>query len=341
MEQGGTEDLTAELTAQDTALTSLESAVDKLPEPKMDRLQWKCDNMKTLANEFSGYTGESLDDVLVGLDTSQVTIMSSMFNKCQALATIPQLDTSNVTNMSSMFYGCYVLNSIPELNTSSCINMQNMFYNCLVLTTIPQLDTSNVTNMSDMFSGCKKLTEIPQLDTSKATNMYKMFSSCSLLESVPQLDTSKATNMSDMFSYASNLITVNKLDMVNVNSNNNANMMFYMCAKLTNLTLKNIKVKLTIGLGTTYGHLLTDESLINTAKELWDLTDSTAQQLIVSTPSLARFSEIYVKLITPTAEDIANDQYIENKKPCIVCSSTDEGAMTLREYVISKNWTLA
>ena len=37
----------------------------------------------------------------------------------------------------------------------------------------------------------------------------------------------------------------------------------------------------------------------------------------------------------------AEDEYIDNKKPCVVCESTDEGAMTLTEYAISKNWAIA
>lgn len=96
-----------------------------------------------------------------------------------------------------------------------------------------------------------------------------------------------------------------------------------------------------IGQTTSWGHLLTDESLINTAKELWDLTGATSQTLTMSTASNARFDAIYVKLVDVTEEMIAEDEYVSNKKPCVVCESTDEGAMTLREYVISKNWALA
>ena len=61
----------------------------------------------------------------------------------------------------------------------------------------------------------------------------------------------------------------------------------------------------------------------------------------MSTPSKARTDEIYVKLIDITDEMRAEDEYIDNKKPCVVCESTDEGAMTLKEYGISKNWNIA
>lgn len=320
LEQGGTEDLTAELTAQDTALTSLESAVDKLPEPKKDRLQWKCDNVKSLYYEFQGYKGTSLDEVLDGLDTSQVTNMGYMFRNCSKLTEIPQIDTSNVTDMQSMCNECSALTTIPQLNTSNVTSMYNMFRLCSALTTIPQLDTSKVTDMQSMFASCSNLTEAPPLNTSNVTTMNGMFSSCSNLVTITQLDCVKVTSSSGLTNFILN------------------------CYKLTNLTLKNIQQKLTIGGGTginMYGHLLTDESIINTAKELWDLTGSTSQKLTLSTTSNARLDAIYVKLIDATADMIANDEYITNKKPCIVCSSTDEGAMTLREYIISKNWSIA
>lgn len=203
---------------------------------------------------------------------------------------------------------------IENLDTSNVTNMSYMFDDCSNITTIPQLDTSNVTDMSYMFSNCKKLTTIPQLNTSKVGKMSYMFYDCPQLTTIPQLDMIKVSTASAMFNSSPNI---------------------------TNLTLKNIKKTLTIGSDTSYGTLLTDESIINTAKELWDKTGSTAQTLTVSTTSNARLDAIYVKLVDVTDEMIAEDEYISNKKPCVVCESTDTGAMTLREYIISKNWSIA
>lgn len=315
LESGVAEDLTESKVAQDTAIADLESAVDKLPEPKPDRLQWKCDNVKTMQYEFYKYKGTSLDEVLTGLDTSQVTNMSRAFSECENI------------------------NTIPYINTSKVIDMSYMFSKDWYLTTIPQLDTQNVTSMSFMFNECQRLTSIPQLDTSKVTTMQSMFNYCNnYLTAIPQLDTRNVTSMQNMFANCSKLTTISLIDMI---SATNVSNMFNYCTNLTNLTLKNIKVSLQIGSGTSYGHLLTDESLINTAKELWDFTGSSSKKLTLSTPSNARFDAIYVKLIEATADMIANDEYITNKKPCVVCESTDTGAMTLREYVISKNWTIA
>ena len=304
-----------------------------------DRLQWKCDNIKTLDNEFKNYTGESLDEVLNGLDTSQVTSLQYTFNYCRSLKTIPLFDTSSVTTMLYVFANCESLTEIPSLNTSSVTTMAYMFSFCKLLTSIPSLNTSKVTRTASMFHGCSALTSIPLLDTSNVTDMESMFNGCSALTSIPSLNTSKVTSVKNMFSSCTSLTTISLFDMCKVT--NNTSGMLGSCKSLQNLTLKNIRISLQLGSGTSWGHLLTDESLINTAKEVWDLTGATSNTLYVSTPSKARFDAIYVKLIDITDEMRAEDQYIDNKKPCVVCESTDEGAMTLREYVVSKNWALA
>lgn len=185
----------------------------------LDAMQWKCDNMKTLYQEFMNYTGTSLDEPLTSLDTSKVA------------------------------------------------DMRNMFYGCVNIITIPLLDMINVTSMSGMFTNCRAL---------------------------------------------------------------------------TNLTLKNIKRNLIIGSGTNWGHLLTVDSLVNTIKELWDYSSvSSNYTLSMGSANLTKIANIYVKLITPTQEQIETDPYINNKKPCEVCESTDEGAMTITAYANLKHWTLA
>jgi hypothetical protein len=141
-----------------------------------------------------------------------------------------------------------------------------------------------------------------------------------------------------MFQVMDYLTTVKNLNMYSVTS---LSYMFESCFKLTNLTLFNIKKSLTLGSGTRYGHLLTNESLIHTIQQLWDLTGSTNQKLTLSTTSKNNIANIYVKLVDVTDEMLAQDPYAANKKPCVVCEPTEEGAMTLTEYATSKNWAIA
>ena len=99
-------------------------------------------------------------------DTSRVTNMSEMFNKCEALQTVDVsgFDTSNVTDMSFMFNYC---SSLQTLDLS-------------------EFDTSNVSNMYGMFNNCSSLQtlDISGFDMSGFTNRFIMFENCDLLETI-------------------------------------------------------------------------------------------------------------------------------------------------------------
>ena len=102
--------------------------------------------------------------------------------------------------------------------------------------------------------------------------------------------------------------------------------------------IKNIKVDIQVGSGETWGHLLTEESLIHLVKELRDT--GSAKTLTVSTPSLEKLSSVYVRTIDITDEMRAEDDLIDEKLPFEVCESTDEGAMLITDYVGLKNWSI-
>lgn len=304
-----------------------------------DMLQARVDVNNSCAYLFFRYEGNNVD-YIAGLDTSNVTSMGCMFQYCENLTTIPLLDTSNVVNMVNMFWGCENLTTIPLLDTSNVVSMQYTFNGCTSLTTIPLLNTSNVTDMGNMFLSCSALTTIPQLDTSKVTSMFNMFCGCTSLTTIPQLDTSMAYSMTGMFNGCQSLTTIPLLDMYSLSAD--PENIFRNCTNLTNLTLKNVTRTLEIASGSSWGHLLTQDSLINTLKELWDYsTTDVICSLTMGEVNLAKLSDVYVKLITPTAEQIAEDPHIESKKPCVVCSSTDEGAMLITDYASLKGWTIS
>lgn len=280
------------------------------------------------------------------LDMSSATNAYQMFYQCRSLKSIPPLDTKKVTDFRDMFNGCYRLETIPQLDTSKAtgnMSFSSVFEYCYSLKTIPLLDISNVTSVSDLFRGCSSLITIPQLDIGNVTSTSAMFQDCSSLQKVPQLDTRKVMNFSNMFSSCSCLETVPLLDMRSTYNKSNCSGMFNSCKSLKNLTLKNIIYQLTIGSGTSYGHKLTLDSLLNTIKELHDNTAGTSTQtLTVGSANLTKLADVYVKLVDITDEMRAEDEYIDLKKPFVVCESTDEGAMLITEYVTTvKNWQLA
>ena len=205
-----------------------------------------------IANEnmvgyFYGFRKVTSIDLSV-FDTSEVTDMSRMFERCSSLTSldVSKFDTSNVTDMNGMFDSCHDLTSLDLSNfdTSQVISMSGMFYSCASLTSLDlrNFDTSKVTNMSDMFFYCTSLTslDVSEFDTSKVTNMSNMFRNCTSLTSLNlrNFDTSKVTNMSDMFFYCTSLtsLDVSKFDTLKVT---NMRGMFADCSSLTSLDLRS------------------------------------------------------------------------------------------------------
>ena len=283
--------------------------------------------------DLSGFfqQGRNNPDILIeNMDTSNVTNMSNMFNGFAQLTTVPLFDTSKVTNMSDMFNGCRQLTTVPLFDTSNVGDMTNMFRMCTKLTTVPLFDTSKVVNMYNMFNYCTQLTTVPLFNTSNVVNMSGMFSMCAKLTTVPLFNTSKVVTMYNMFGNCTQLTTVPLFDTSNVGNMDN---MFNSCAKLTEVWIKNIKVNLQVGSGTSWGHLLTVDSLVHLCQELVNVGSS--RTLTVGSANLTKLASVYVKLTVPEAEDTTG------KLPCEVCESTDEGAMLIEDYIALKHWQLA
>ena len=153
---------------------------------------------------------------------------------------------------------------------------------------------------------------------------------------MPLFDTSKVTNMASMFSNCRALTTVPALDMRSVS---NVNSMFSDCLAITEIWVKNIKTTLQVSSGTSYGHLLTVDSLVHLVYEL--RKQASSQTLSIGTTNLAKLANVYVKAVEITDEMRAEDDLIDEKYPFVRCESTDEGAMLITTYASTiKNWTI-
>ena len=319
------------------------------PNAVKDMLQAIVDATNSCDWLFHNYAGTEFIDIS-RLDTSKVTTMAHMFYNCDKLQTLDlsSFNTSNVTYMNDMFRSCTSLTEldISSFNTSKVTNMTYMFYYCQKLQTLDlsSFNTSNVTNMAQMFNECTSLTELDlsSFNTSNVTDMSNMFNGCSALTELDlsSFNTSKVRTTYIMFNNCKELQNIiGVIDMRSVRVNN---YMITGCNKLTNITLKNIKINLQLGSGTTWGHLLSLDSLTNAINELWVNTGSATTKLTIGTANLAKLDNVYVKLVTITDEMRAEDEYIDNKLPFVVCESTDEGAMLILDYAQNlKNWVVS
>ena len=204
----------------------------------------KVTDMQYMFNKCSSLTSLNVS----GFDTSIVTNMCSMFDSCSSLISldVSHFDTSKVTDMFYMFHSCSKLSNldVSELDTSNVTRMNSMFGSCTSLTNldVSSFDTGKVTDMSFMFYESSSLSslDVSNFNTSKVTDMNAMFYSCSSLTNldISNFDTSKVTNMSFMFSGCSSLPS---LDISNFNTSKvtNMNAMFQSCSSLPSLDVNN------------------------------------------------------------------------------------------------------
>ena len=185
---------------------------------------------------------------LEGLDTSNVTNMSAMFNGASSLHSldVSNWDTGNVTDMNDMFDGASGLTNldVSKWNTGNVTNMSWMFDGASSLHSldVSNWDTGNVTAMNNMFDGASSLTDldVSNWDTGKVTNMSLMFDGASSLHSldVSNWDTGNVTAMNNMFDGASSLTD---LDVSNWDTGKVTNMslMFDGASSLHSLDVSN------------------------------------------------------------------------------------------------------
>jgi hypothetical protein len=107
--------------------------------------------------------------------------------------------------------------------------------------------------------------------------------------------------------------------------------LFNKCPNITNVYIKfYICSSLKISDGATYGNLITLDSLLYIIRYLYN-KNSSAYVFTIGSVNIEKLSNVYVKLVDSG----------EGFLPFEVCESTDEGAMTVAQYMSLKNWSLA
>ena len=165
------------------------------------------DNIIPTSTSYWFYNFENLTSInnIANLNTSRVTKMNEMFNKCSSLVSLDlrTFNTGNVTSMINMFCDCRGLTSldVTSFDTSKVTDMTSLFFQCYNLRTlnVSNWNTSNVKTMLNMFYLCQNLgstLDLSSWNTRNVTNMSYMFSHDTNLRTVyigPNWSTSQAS----------------------------------------------------------------------------------------------------------------------------------------------------
>jgi hypothetical protein len=237
-----------------------------------------------------------------------------------------------ITDARYLFYDGGRLDLLPYVvwgETKSCKNTFSFSRASVIngtdLVLPAELDTKNVTNFESMFYYCCGLASFPLIDISKGLAFDNMFDSCYLLKEFEGYNLNVPISVNYMFRGCKALHTLKGLNLYNCTKYNG---FLNDCKELKNLYLFKITASIQIGSGTSWGHLLTVDSLVHTIKELCTVTSS--KTLTMGSANLEKIAGLYCKIIDDTDE----------QKPMELCESTDEGAMTLVDYASEKNWVI-
>lgn len=243
--------------------------------------------------------------------TKKLEVGNYMFNNCRGDGIFPlALDISNLR------YGNYMFAS-ASLNTK-------------LPTVYPKLYQANY-----MFEYNNELEEFEHSGSGNFEGQ-NMFHNCTNLKKVNFSKNITLTTLQGMFWNCTNLISVSaKLNKTNISSGDT----FTNCTNLTNLELIDIYSSLRVASGTSWGHLLTVESLIGLCKECINRGASISNVLTIGSANLDKIqnSGKYFKFVDPAVTEVA----VGEKGEIEECALNVTGSFTITDYMAMKNWTLA
>ena len=251
-----------------------------------------------------------------------------LFYKMTPKYLIP-INSTNVTNLKYA-YSETMLTNIDYPITNNVTTLEYCFHKANIKKFPEIFDTSNVSNFSNFISYCSNLdvTELNRIDLSSATNISNMLSYLPQMIKSPKLIFGKNSEItaSYLYSNSSALEEIPDIDMRNIVGLQSA---FSMCSNILKMNAKNICVSFSLS----DSSLLSKEELVNILSNCQVVTAS--QKLTLGSKLLNKLTDVYVK---ETGVEEFEDTIC---RPCVICESTDEGAMLATDYFNSKGWTLA
>lgn len=216
---------------------------------------------------------------------------------------------------------------IPYDSTSEVTSMDMMFRENVNLTTfLSPFTTRKVTSIAYMFSSCVNLTDVSFPDVMDISSAYDAFYGCTSLRNLSMPKGCKIRAFSNFVNGCTNLLNFPAIDLRNVTGTHNA---FKNCSSLTSFLAYGMKEDLDIS----YSTLLDVQALVTILSNCQVLQFK--RTLTMGSTLLAKLDGVYVK---ETGVELYEGITC---RPCVICESTDEGAMLATDYMTSKGWSVS
>ena len=184
---------------------------------------------------------------------NSVTNMSSMYFPVniqgQTTFDLSGLNTSNVTDMSSMFRGCNYVTGLDfsTFNTSKLVTASRMFQSCTALTSVDLSgkDFTKVNYVDNMFDGCTSLTTVvlPDFGNSndKLYNFQSTFNGCTSLTTSDYTALKSFLYLNSCNGMFNGCTALTKIDLSNLYTSTrvNCSTMFNNCSGLTEIDMRS------------------------------------------------------------------------------------------------------
>lgn len=308
---------------------------------------------------YRNITSDYITSILSVLDTSSSKSFQRMFSYCYGIETIPEFDTSSGKDFEAMFYECNILKTIPELDTSNGNYFSYMFYECNSLETVPELNTRYGLEFFRTFYNCYSLKNVLYLDLNKATEikyevdeygdqraygvLYELFEGCKSLTNIYlynirlSLKIGSGTKWGHLLTLESLIHILNELipdyNTVYKRIEREDNGDFISDPTGVNYTIDELYKFSNTGWYTTTGDQVYRAYVDPDAPYpiyLYKTKDFITKTLTMGSANMTKLEGVYCKITDTTNE----------KLPMELCESTDEGAITIDDYVIAKGWQI-
>jgi len=276
-----------------------------------------CDSVTTWSDISGKIPLGVLTVPLIPIDGST---MYASFQKAVSVEVLPNFNTTNVTNFGACFAYTTSLKKIPDCNFSNGTTFQQFASNTFSLKYPIAINAKNATDYRQSFAS-SSIPSVTLLGMENVTTLFQAFYACPYLTKVELNGTTENLIDIDYMFYGSKILKSIK-GVLNCKSIVSAKVPFALLYALEDIELSNVNFDVTFA----QSPLLTQESILSIA---YACGSESAHTITFKLDDL-----ITTKLDTNCKLNDTNDGLI-------VCESTDVDTLgTVREYIVSKGWTV-